>query len=148
VKETKRLIGMDVGEARVGIAVSDPLGLTAQPMLVVARRGRPEALFWKEIEDVLRTFDVAECVIGIPLNMDGTEGDQAKRSKSFARQMRRKFPNITTPFWDERLTTAASEAAMIEAGARRDERREKVDKVAAALILQSFLDHRNLQNKQ
>ncbi|MFH0793525.1 MAG: Holliday junction resolvase RuvX [bacterium] len=146
--QTRRLIGVDVGEARVGIAVSDPLGLTAQPLLVVARRGRPEELFWKEIGDVLRTFDVSECVIGIPLNMDGTAGDQAKRAKSFAKQLRRRFPGVTTPYWDERLTTAASESALIQAGVRREDRREKVDKIAAALILQNYLDFRKLQNKE
>jgi len=133
-----RCLGIDVGKKRIGVAVSDPLGITAQPLEMVARDGQGSE--WKRFPEIFKEYSPETAVIGLPVNMDGTEGEQADAVRLFAKTFSRKFPDIRIVFQDERLTTAASERLLIEAGMRRSKRRTKRDIIAATLILQTWLD--------
>ena len=131
------LLGIDFGERRIGVAVSDELGVAARPLPVIERTSRAQ--------DVARIGEIAShrkahmIVIGLPLNMDGSAGPAARRAQRFAGLLRREL-GMQVDVWDERLTTAEAERALIAAGERRARRREVRDGVAAALILQSYLD--------
>jgi putative Holliday junction resolvase len=134
----KRCLGIDVGKKRIGVAVSDPLGITAQPMETVIRDGQGSE--WKRFSELLNKFEVVRVVVGLPINMDGTEGEQAEAARLFAKTFSRKFPQVEVVFQDERLTSAASERLLIEAGIRRNTRKMKRDLIASTLILQTWLD--------
>jgi putative Holliday junction resolvase len=134
-----RTLGLDVGEKRIGVAMSDPLDLTAQPLAVVERRG-----IRVDVEAVLGTaagHTVIRVVAGLPLEMDGKEGHQAERVRHFCGELAKRT-GLEVVYQDERLTTLQSERLLESAGVRSKERRGLLDKMAAALILQSWLDAR------
>ena len=141
-----RVAGFDVGEKRIGIAVTDPLGYTAQPLLTIYRK-TPRADL-KSIGRLLRKHDVAEAVVGNPLNMSGEVGPRARKAQEFAEQLRAEF-GIPVHLVDERLTTWEAHQLLDQAGhsrrgaSGRQQRKQIVDQVAAVLILQSFLDARD-----
>ena len=128
-----RILGLDVGLKRIGVAVSDPLKITAQGLDTV-ERGDIGSL-----EKVISQNDVVEIVVGLPLNMDGTEGERAKDAISFADMLKTKF-SVPVKMWDERLSTASAERDMIKGDLSRKKRKSLSDKVAAQLILQNYLD--------
>jgi putative Holliday junction resolvase len=133
-----RILGVDYGEVRIGLALDDPLGLTAQPLETLARSGdRRDA---QRIGEIVTAHGVGRIVIGLPLLMSGREGRAAERTRKFAAALRRGIREVRVQMWDERLTTALAERTMIQSGVRRRKRRGIVDRVAAVLILQSFLD--------
>ena len=134
-----RILGLDVGSRRIGVAVSDPLGLTAQGITTLERRNRRYDL--TELRKLLAEHDVREIVVGNPLRMSGQSGLQAEKMASFAAQLERTF-SIPVHLWDERLTTAEAHRLLDETGIRDSRRKEVIDKMAAMLILQSFLDAR------
>lgn len=130
-------MALDVGERRVGIAVSDELGAIATPLATVQRGPRDLA----EIADLARAWGVSQLVIGLPTGLSGREGPQAALVRSFGAKLGGELgPDIAVIFWDERLTTAIAERSLIEAGASRARRKERIDAVAAGVLLQSFLD--------
>ncbi len=130
-----RILALDVGDRRIGVAVSDALGITAQPLCVVERVGwGPDA---RRIESLAAEHNTRTILCGLPLNMDGTPGQQAEKVKAFAQVLEKAGLNVV--FWDERLTTVTAERVLIEGGLRREERRGVVDKTAAAVILQAYL---------
>jgi len=131
-----RIAALDVGEARIGVAVSDELGLTAQPVGVVRRVGGRRDL--EEIGRMLAPYAPERLVVGLPLNMNGSEGPAAARVRAFAARIAEAL-GLPLEFWDERLTTVAAERALLEADVSRRRRREVVDKLAASLILQGYL---------
>ena len=131
-----RIAALDVGEARVGVAVSDELGITAQGVGVVRRVGGRRDL--EAIADVLRPYAPDRLVVGLPLSMSGAEGPQAARVRAFANNVATHL-GLPLEFWDERLTTVAAERTLLEADVSRRRRREVIDKVAATLILQGYL---------
>ena len=131
-----RIAALDVGEARVGIAVSDELGITAQGVDVVRRVGGRRDL--EAIAEVLRPYAPDRLVVGLPLSMSGAEGPQAARVRAFANDVATHL-GLPLEFWDERLTTVAAERTLLEADVSRRRRREVIDKVAATLILQGYL---------
>ena len=131
-----RIAALDVGDARIGVAVSDELGITAQGVGVVRRVGGRRDL--QALADILRPYAPERLVVGLPLNMNGTEGPQATRVRAFATEVAAHL-SLPLDFWDERLTTVAAERALLEADMSRRRRREVVDKVAATLILQGYL---------
>ncbi len=135
-----RVLGIDAGERRVGLAVSDELGLVARPVGVVQGAGRRAALV-EQVAAVARREDAARVVVGLPLNEDGTEGRQAGRARAFAALVARAL-RLPVELWDERLTTVAAEAAIRVQGrsTRTARRRGSIDAVAAAAILQDYLD--------
>jgi putative Holliday junction resolvase len=133
-----KLLGLDLGTKTIGVAVSDGLRLTATPLETVART-KFTADAARLIELITANAAVA-IVLGLPLNMDGSEGPRAQSTRAFARNLRQKTP-LPILFWDERLSSAAVERMLIAADTRRDRRSEVIDKLAAGYILQGFLDH-------
>ncbi|HHY37131.1 MAG TPA: Holliday junction resolvase RuvX [Firmicutes bacterium] len=138
-----RLLGLDVGEKTIGVAVSDPLGLTAQGVEVIRRRGRERDL--ERLAELAQTYGVETIVIGLPKNMDGSLGKQAEQVMAFATLVQERL-DLPVVLWDERLTTIAAERALLEADLSRGRRREVIDKMAAVLILQGYMDRRRTQN--
>jgi putative pre-16S rRNA nuclease len=138
-EEKGRNLGLDVGERRIGVAVSDPLGWTASPLPAIQRTG------WKRdlarVRALVEEHRAACVVVGLPIRMDGTRGTSAERSLEFVRRLQAtiRAPVVT---WDERLTTREAERLMVEADVRRERRREVIDGLAACLILQGYLDSR------
>ena len=132
-----RLMGLDVGDKTVGVAVSDELGITAHPVMVIRRTGSIK----KESAEILRLaqeYNVERIVVGRPLMMDGTPGVQAEKVDFFVEALRRRT-HIPIVEWDERLSTSEAERMLIEADQSRSKRREIIDKVAAAVILDSYM---------
>jgi putative Holliday junction resolvase len=135
-----RIAALDVGDARIGVAVSDELGITAQGVGVVRRVGGRRDL--EALGTILAPYAPERLVVGLPLNMDGTEGRQATRVRAFAARAAAHL-GLPLELWDERLTTWAAEHALREADVSRRRRREVVDQVAAAIILQDYLAGRS-----
>ena len=134
-----RILGLDVGSRRIGIAISDPLGVTAQGITTLERRNRRYDL--NELRGLLEKHDVREIVVGNPLQMSGQSGTQAEKMATFAAQLKQTF-SIPVHLWDERLSTAEAHRLLDETGIRDSRRKQVIDKMAAVLILQSFLDAR------
>ena len=134
-----RILGLDVGARRIGVAVSDPLGLTAQGLETIQRRNRRYDS--GELQKVVCAHEIREIVVGNPLRMSGESGTQAEKMEAFAAQLRQTFA-MPVHLWDERLTTAEAHRLLDETGIRDSRRKEVIDKMAAVLILQSFLDAR------
>ena len=132
-----RSVGLDVGERRIGVAVSDGLGLTAQPLCVVERQSLKADI--AAIQRALADYAVARVVAGLPLEMSGDEGPQAERVRKFCMRLEQET-GLAITYQDERLTSVQSERLLESAGVRRERRRGLLDKMAAALILQAWLD--------
>ena len=132
----ERIVALDVGDRRIGIAVSDPLGITAQPIETYTRVGYgPDT---HRIAQLAQQYDTNRILCGLPLNMDGTQGFQTQKVREFAAKLEE--AGLTVEFYDERMTTVLAEDALLEADMRRENRKKKVDMVAAVMILQSYLD--------
>lgn len=131
-----RILGLDPGDVRIGVALSDPLGIIAQPYAVLDRR---TASVMSEIEAICAEYDVATVVVGLPVSLSGEEGPAAAKARDFGSQVER-ATGCEIVYFDERFTTVQAEAALIEGNVRRRKRRESVDKVAAAVMLQGYLD--------
>ena len=132
-----RILGLDVGERRIGVALSDALGLTAQGLTVLERRTPPTDL--EVICALAERHGVEAIVVGLPLTLRGERGPQAQRTMAFAAALRRRV-SVPVEFVDERLTTVQGERALLATGASRRKRKQVIDRVAAQLILQQFLD--------
>ena len=137
----ERIIALDVGDRRIGIAVSDPLGITAQPIETYTRVGYgPDS---RHIAELAKQYETDQILCGLPRNMDGTQGFQADKVRQFAAQL--EALGLTVFYYDERMTTVLAEDALLEADMRRADRKKKVDMLAAVIILQSYLDARAAQ---
>jgi putative holliday junction resolvase len=136
---TTPALGIDVGTVRVGLAGSDETGTIATPLRTVPRQ--PAARLWREVAQVVVERLPERIVVGLPLRLDGSEGDSAVDARGLAEQLHRRT-GLPVEMWDERFTTVAAERSMIAAGQRRARRRETIDAVAATLLLQSWLDSR------
>ncbi|MEQ8153446.1 MAG: Holliday junction resolvase RuvX [Clostridiaceae bacterium] len=132
-----RILGLDIGTKTVGVAVSDPLGFTAQGITTVARKNYNYDI--AEIKKLYDEYQAEIIVVGLPKNMNGTLGEAAERTYKFCEKLTASF-NPRIEYWDERLTTTAAHRAMLEADLSRNKRKKIVDKIAAALILQGYLD--------
>ncbi|WP_296975243.1 Holliday junction resolvase RuvX [Thermobacillus sp. ZCTH02-B1] len=132
-----RIMALDLGDRRIGVAVSDELGWTAQGVGVITRHRDGREL--EEIERIVREREVGEIVVGLPRNMDGSIGPRGEICIAFAEMLRGRL-QLPVHLWDERLTTAAAERTLLEADVSRRKRRQVVDKLAATLILQHYLD--------
>jgi putative Holliday junction resolvase len=132
-----RILGIDHGTKRMGIALSDELGMIAQPLEFVP--AEPFADFLNRLREIIRDKQVEQIVIGMPRNMDGSYGPAALKVQDFVAALRKAvaIPILTL---DERLTSAQANRLLIEGNVRRDQRKKKVDKMAAAILLQSYLD--------
>lgn len=132
-----RKAGLDIGDKRIGVAVSDPLAISAQPLGVVERRSHKADV--AGIMELLADYTIEAFVAGLPLHMDGSEGEQADRVRHFCSHLKADT-GLPVLFQDERLTSVQSERALLESGMRRSKRKTKIDAAAAALILQAHLD--------
>ncbi len=135
----ERIVCLDIGDVRIGVAVSDPTGTIASPVEVITRVGwGPDT---QKIRSVCERYSTDQILSGLPLNMDGSEGFQARKVRDFCAQLEKAGLNVI--FQDERLSTVSAEEALIEGGVSRSDRRKTVDKVAASVILQQWLDAQN-----
>lgn len=135
-----RIMGLDYGSKTVGVAVSDPLGITAQGVETIWRKSEnKQRQTLARIEELIREYQVEKLVLGFPKNMNNTIGDRAAMSLEFQQTLKRRT-GLDVVMWDERLTTVAAERVLMEGGVRREHRKERVDELAAVLILQNYLD--------
>ena len=132
-----RVIGLDVGDKTVGIAISDELGLTAQGLPTLRRERLAADLSY--VQGVADEHSATRVIVGLPLNMNGTEGPRGAASRKFGDALG-KLTGLPIEYWDERLTTAQAERVLLEADVSRRKRRQVIDKLAAQVILQSWLD--------
>lgn len=139
-----RLLALDVGAKRIGLAVSDPLGITAQGLETLHRKNKRTDL--EKLALVIRDYNVAEIVVGYPLRMSGSASAQTGHVEAFAQEMEKKF-GLPVHRWDERLTSVQAGRVLRESNISIEKRAKAVDRLAAVLILQSFLDHRSLQQE-
>jgi putative Holliday junction resolvase len=136
-----RLLGLDVGARRIGVAVSDPLGITAQGLETLQRKNKRSD--FEQLRRVIRDYQVREIVIGLPLRMSGLEGIQAEKMQVFAAELRKQF-KLPVHLWDERLTSAEANRLLRETDLSIEKRGRAVDRMAAILILQGFMERRGL----
>jgi putative Holliday junction resolvase len=135
-----RILGLDVGSKRIGLAISDPLGVTAQGLETLHRQNKRSDFF--QLQQVISKHQVAEIVVGLPLRMTGAEGIQAEKMQTFADEIRRRF-RLPVHLWDERLSSAQANRLLRETEMSIKRRSEVVDQMAAVLILQSWMDARS-----
>jgi putative Holliday junction resolvase len=133
----KRILGIDHGDARFGLALSDELGMLAHPLETIKVKEQPDLAGY--IAKIIEREKVEVVVIGMPRNMDGTYGPAAEKVKAFAESLKAKSP-CTVKFWDERLTTVAAQKSLHESGRNVKQGRSVIDQVAAQMILQGYLD--------
>lgn len=139
-----RIMGLDYGTKTVGVAVSDPLGITAQAVETVERKAENKLRqTLARIEALAKEYEVEKFVLGLPKHMNNDIGERAEKSIEFGELLHRRT-GIEVVMWDERLTTASAERTLIEAGVRRENRKQVIDQIAAVFILQSYLDSRSL----
>ena len=135
-----RILGLDYGSKTVGVAISDPLGLTAQGVETIWRKQEHHLRqTLARIEELVSEYHVEKIVLGYPKNMNNTIGERAQQSLEFTEMLERRT-GLEVIMWDERLTTVAAEQTLIESGVRRENRKQYVDKIAAVFILQGYLD--------
>jgi len=141
-----RVMGLDYGSKTVGVAISDPLGLTAQPIEIVRRKEENKLRrTLARIEELVQEYRVEEFVLGFPKNMNNTIGDRAEKSLQFKDMLERRT-GLPVVMWDERLTTVEANRTMMESRIRREDRGKYVDALAAVFILQGYLDHLYVKN--
>ena len=133
-----RVLALDIGDKTIGVAASDPLGLTAQGVETIQRTSNKNDL--KRLRELVAQYEAKIFVIGLPKNMDGTEGTRCEFVKAFAAKIAAALPNVEQFFWDERLSTVAAQRTLIEADLSRTKRKKVIDKMAAVYILQGWLD--------
>ena len=135
-----RIMGLDYGSKTVGVAISDALLLTAQGVEIIRRKEENKLRqTLARIEELIVEYEVSEIVLGLPKHMNATEGVRVELTQEFKEKLERRT-GLPVVFWDERLTTVAADKIMMEAGIRRENRKEHVDRIAASLILQGYLD--------
>lgn len=139
----RRIMGIDYGDARVGVAVSDPLGITAQGVATLANKVFDNML--RSLDKLILEYAPKTIVLGLPKNMDGTEGVRAEISNQFAKILKDTYPDISVVLWDERLTTVLADRYLSATKTRGKQRKQVVDTVAASLILQSYLDQNSVK---
>jgi putative Holliday junction resolvase len=131
-----RMLGLDIGERRIGVAVSDEMGSIASPVGMIRREGDVAA----ELRALIGRYEAVQVIAGLPVGLSGREGPQAASVRAFVDDLAGQIA-VPVAYYDERLSTAMAERSLIAGGTRRSKRREKVDAVAAAVILQGYLDH-------
>ncbi len=139
-EQNQRILAIDLGKARVGIALSDELHLTAQPLEVIARSPKKKLL--ERLKTLVTHHNVGEIVVGLPLSLSGEDTPSTVDARQFASLLENIFPSVDIVLWDERMTTTASESMLIDAGVSREKRKGVIDKIAAFFILDSYLAYR------
>lgn len=139
-----RIMGLDYGDATIGVAVSDELGLIAHGITTIRRKNKEEDL--TSLKNIIIEKNINKIVLGFPKNMNNSIGPRGEKSIAFAELLRNRLNGIEVVLWDERLTTCAAERTLLEADVSRKKRKKVIDKLAAVLILQGYLDMQNMQN--
>ncbi|MHB1125430.1 MAG: Holliday junction resolvase RuvX [Bacillota bacterium] len=139
-----RILALDIGDKNIGLAISDPFGWTAQPLVTIRRKGLTSDI--QHIRDLVDKHEVTELLVGLPKNMNGTLGPQAIKVQELAKILSNDL-GLPATFWDERLSTVAAEKALLEADTSRAKRKLVIDKLAAVLILQGYLDSRSFKDR-
>lgn len=135
-----RIMGLDFGSKTVGVAVSDPLYITAQGVEIIRREHENKLRkTLARIDELIKEYEISEIVLGLPKNMNNSSGERVDKTMEFKEMLERRT-GLNVTMWDERLTTVAADKAMMEAGIRRENRKDYVDKIAAVFILQGYLD--------
>lgn len=135
-----RIMGLDYGSKTIGVAVSDPMGLTAQGLEIIRREEENKLRkSLRRIEELVKEYQVEEIILGFPKNMNNTIGERAQKSLQLKETLERRL-GLPVIMWDERLTTVEADRTLIEAGVRRENRKKYVDMIAAVFILQGYLD--------
>ena len=143
-----RILGLDYGSKTVGVAVSDPLGFTAQGVEIIRRKSENKMRqTLARIEELIAQYQVEEIVLGLPKNMNNTLGDRAEKSLELKETLERRT-GLAVVMWDERLTTVSANRVLMETGVRRENRKEHVDEIAAVFILQGYLDYLANKNEE
>ena len=143
-----RILGLDFGSKSVGVAVSDPLGFTAQGVEIIRRKSENKMRqTLARIEELIAQYQVEEIVLGLPKNMNNTLGDRAEKSLELKETLERRT-GLPVVKWDERLTTLSANSVLMETGVRRENRKEHVDEIAAVFILQGYLDYLANKNEE
>lgn len=136
-----KVLGLDVGDVWIGVAISDPFMITAQPLTTIKRESNKIA--YDKIHDIIKENNVEKVVVGLPKNMNNTIGPQSEKVIKFAEKLKNKY-KVDIEYVDERMTTLMAEKVLIEGSVRRENRKKYIDKIAATYILQSYLDRINL----
>lgn len=140
VKGNMRILGLDFGSKTTGVAVSDPLGITAQGLETITRKEENKLRqTCARIEELIREYEIEAIVLGNPKHMNNTSGERVEKTLAFQEMLERRT-GLSVILWDERLTTSAAEQVLIESGVRREKRKAVIDKIAAVFILQGYLD--------
>lgn len=139
----ERIIGLDVGDKTIGVAVSDLLQITAQGVTTIRRESKVKD--YAALEEIINEYNIKKVVVGLPKNMNGTLGPQGEKTIKFAEKLKNKY-NVEIIYEDERLTTVSAEKILIEGDIRRKKRKAVIDKVAATFILQAYLDRKGRIN--
>ena len=135
-----RIMGLDYGSKTVGVAVCDPLGLTAQAVETITRKEENKLRrTCQRIEDLVREYEITSIMLGYPKTMDDSVGERGKKTREF-RELLKRRTGLSVILWDERLTTVEADEILRESGVPKDQRKKVIDKVAAGIILQSYLD--------
>lgn len=134
-----RILGLDVGSKTIGVAVSDEFGWTAQGLKTIQIEEEQQQAGLPELEEIINEYNIEKIIVGLPKNMNGTIGPRGEISLQFAEILKNKF-HIPVELWDERLTTMAAERVLLSADVSRKKRKRVIDKMAASLILQGYLD--------
>lgn len=143
-----RILGLDYGSKTVGVAVSDPLGFSAQGVEIIRRKSENKMRqTLARIEELIAQYQVEEIVLGLPKNMNNTLGDRAEKSLELKETLERRT-GLPVVMWDERLTTVSANRVLMETGVRRENRKEHVDEIAAVFILQGYLDYLANKNEE
>lgn len=143
-----RILGLDYGSKTVGVAVSDPLKITAQTVETIVRKEENKLRkTLARIEELVKEYEVESIVLGLPKNMNSSLGDRAEKTMEF-RSMVERRTGLPVVLWDERLTTVAAERTLIESSVRRENRKEYIDQIAASFILQGYLDARSMKREK
>ena len=145
MSEERRILGLDFGEQNIGVAISDPLNLTAQPLKTITYR-RPEEL-WAQLDEIFSRYSVAEVVVGLPVHMHGEPSRISRRVEAFAESVRRRYGKEVT-LWDERLSSKVAENAIREMGKRPGKQKKRIDLISAIWILQGYLDRIAFQKQE
>ncbi len=139
--EEKRILGLDFGSKTCGVAISDPLAITAQSLETIKRDGANKLRrTLARIEEIIEEYGVTKIVLGLPRHMNDDEGERAVLTREFADKLKRRT-GLEIVLWDERLTTVEAENILIESGVRREDRKTYIDSIAASIILQGYLDY-------
>lgn len=140
-----KILGLDIGSKRIGVAVSDELGITARGLSTIERKNDEDTI--RNLRSIISEENIKEIVVGLPINMNGSYGPKANEAIDFAGRLEEHL-NIPVKLWDERMSTMEAERILIDADTSRAKRKKKIDKLAAQVILQGYLNAHDVQNKR